>query len=66
MAQLFWADHKHDKARKWLDRAVTLDKDYGDAWAVYFAFETRHGTPESAAAVEARARRARRAFMRGP
>ena len=52
VAQLFWDDHKLDKARKWFDRAVTLNKDYGDAWAAYFAFETQHGTPESRAYVE--------------
>lgn len=54
VAQLFWADHKLDKARKWLDRAVTLNKDYGDAWAAYYAFEAEQGGPEAAAAVKTR------------
>jgi pre-mRNA-processing factor 6 len=27
------------KARKWFERAITLDQDLGDAWAHYYAFE---------------------------
>lgn len=54
VARVFWADRKYDKARKWFERAVTLDADAGDAWASYFAFELQAGTPESQAAVERR------------
>jgi pre-mRNA-processing factor 6 len=54
VAKLFWADRKYDKARKWFERAVTLDADLGDAWAAYYAFELQHGTPESQAALERR------------
>lgn len=42
VARLFDKDHKIAKARKWFTRAVTLDPDYGDAWAFYYAFELRH------------------------
>lgn len=47
VAQLFWADRKVDKARSWFNRAVTLDPDVGDFWALYYKFECQHGTAES-------------------
>jgi pre-mRNA-processing factor 6 len=46
VASLFASDRKWDKARKWFDRAVTLDRDQGDAWARFYAFEMKHGTTE--------------------
>jgi len=55
VAQLFWADRKIDKARSWWTRAVTLDPDIGDYWAQLWKFEGQHGTPESQAAVLAKA-----------
>jgi pre-mRNA-processing factor 6 len=54
VAKLFWADRKYEKARKWFERAVTLDSDLGDAWAAYFAFELQNGTPETQRALEQR------------
>ncbi|KAF8059986.1 STA1 [Scenedesmus sp. PABB004] len=55
VAQLFWADRKTDKARNWLQRAVTLDPDIGDHWALLWRFEGQFGTPETQAAVMAKA-----------
>ena len=46
VASLFANDRKFDKARKWFDRAVILDRDLGDAWVRYYAFEMEHGTKE--------------------
>lgn len=41
VARLFERDRKIPKARKWFNRAVTLNPDYGDAWAYYYAFEIK-------------------------
>uniref|UniRef100_A0A7N2LSQ3 Pre-mRNA splicing factor n=1 Tax=Quercus lobata TaxID=97700 RepID=A0A7N2LSQ3_QUELO len=47
VAKLFWHDRKVDKARTWLNRAVTLAPDIGDFWALYYKFELQHGSEES-------------------
>ncbi|CAN0135900.1 unnamed protein product, partial [Hapterophycus canaliculatus] len=44
VARRFWADRKYAKARKWFNRAITLDPNMGDAWAAYYAFELQQGT----------------------
>ncbi|OMP07873.1 RNA-processing protein, HAT helix [Corchorus olitorius] len=46
VAKLFWHDRKVDKARNWLNRAVTAGPDIGDFWALYYKFELRHGSEE--------------------
>ncbi|KAL9380019.1 hypothetical protein Peur_028501 [Populus x canadensis] len=46
VAKLFWRERKVDKARSWLNRAVTLAPDIGDFWAYYYKFELQHGTEE--------------------
>jgi pre-mRNA-processing factor 6 len=46
VAWLFAIERKEDKARKWFERAVSLNPDLGDSWARYFAFELECGTPE--------------------
>ena len=46
VAALFWKDRKYPKARKWFNRAVTLDPDLGDVWAAYYRFEQEHGDDE--------------------
>jgi pre-mRNA-processing factor 6 len=38
VAALFAKDGKEAKARKWFDRAVSVDPDHGDAWAYYYAY----------------------------
>lgn len=47
VAKLFWHDRKVDKARTWLNRAVTLAPDIGDFWALYYKFEIQHGTEDN-------------------
>jgi pre-mRNA-processing factor 6 len=55
VATLFWGDRKNDKARAWFGRAVALDPDNGDFWALYYRFEQQHGGgPEAAADVARR------------
>ncbi|CAE7464130.1 PRPF6, partial [Symbiodinium pilosum] len=44
VAKLFWRDGKNAKARKWFNRAVTLNPRLGDAWGAYLAFELENGT----------------------
>uniref|UniRef100_A0A7S0UWL8 Suppressor of forked domain-containing protein n=1 Tax=Polytomella parva TaxID=51329 RepID=A0A7S0UWL8_9CHLO len=51
VAALFYQDRKVDKARSWLARAVALDSDLGDIWAMYYKFEMQYGTPEQQQAV---------------
>jgi len=49
VAELFCAERKLDKARKWFDRAVLLNPDLGDSWVRYYAFlkgSGNNGTPE--------------------
>jgi len=44
VATFFASERKHDKARKWFDRAVVLNPDLGDSWARYYAFEKQRST----------------------
>jgi pre-mRNA-processing factor 6 len=44
VAKLFWQERKYTKARKWLERTVQLDSDFGDGWAFYYLFELQHGS----------------------
>lgn len=46
VAKLFWHDRKVDKARSWLNRAVTLAPDTGDFWALFYKFELQHGNED--------------------
>ena len=45
---------KVDKGRDWTERALLLDPDLGDVWAMYYSHELLHD-PTRAAAVLARA-----------
>lgn len=47
VAKLFWHERKVDKARSYLNRAVTLAPDIGDFWALYYKFELQHGDEET-------------------
>lgn len=47
VAKLFWHERKADKARTWLNRAVTLAPDIGDFWALYYKFELQHGNVDT-------------------
>src|SRR5579872_3755345 len=51
VGKLFWADSKVKKARNWFQRAVTVDPDLGDAWAMYYKFEGQHGDAKTQDAV---------------
>jgi pre-mRNA-processing factor 6 len=44
VAKLFWKDMKTAKARKWFNRAVSLNQALGDAWGAYLAFELACGS----------------------
>ena len=39
IGKIFWAENKVHKARKFLQRAVELDKDLADAWLYLYTFE---------------------------
>lgn len=43
-AEFFWDDRKIPKARKWLQRAITLAPKNGDAWGMALAFELANGS----------------------
>lgn len=58
IAELFLSDRKIDKARNWLERAVTLAPDLGDAWAALYKLELEHGTDERQSTVLERCARA--------
>ena len=47
VARLFWAERKIEKARQWMQNAVTADPDWGDAWGWWLKFELEHGEPVS-------------------
>ncbi|KUF82716.1 hypothetical protein AM588_10000433 [Phytophthora nicotianae] len=55
VAKLFWQERKYSKARKWLERTIQLDSDFGDAWAHYYLFELKHGSKEAAEKIIKRA-----------
>lgn len=48
VAKLFWQERKYTKARKWLERTVQLQSEFGDGWAYYYLFETKHGITTNA------------------
>ena len=39
VARVFERDHKVNKARKWFNRAISLNPKLGDAWIYYYAME---------------------------
>jgi pre-mRNA-processing factor 6 len=46
VAKLFWQNRQIEKARMWFNRALSIDPDFGDAWAGAYRFEVQNGTPE--------------------
>ena len=38
-ARLLWTEQKEDKARGWIEKAIKMDPDYGDAWAWAYRLE---------------------------
>ncbi|KDO29186.1 hypothetical protein SPRG_05428 [Saprolegnia parasitica CBS 223.65] len=51
VAKLFWHERKITKARKWLERTVQLNPDFGDGWATYYAFELKDGNESQRSSV---------------
>jgi len=39
VARLFWRQRKHEKVKVWLLRAISTDKQFGDAWGALLSFE---------------------------
>jgi Tfp pilus assembly protein PilF len=39
VGKYFWAENKIIKARKFIQRAVELDKDFADAWIYLYAID---------------------------
>jgi pre-mRNA-processing factor 6 len=54
IAQLFWSERKVDKGRDWTERALLLNPDIGDIWAMYYSYELQHD-PNRAAEILKRA-----------
>ncbi len=46
VASLFASERKVDKARKWFQRGVILNKDLGDSWAKFYSFEKKFGNSD--------------------
>jgi len=46
VAKLFWQNRQIEKARMWFNRALSIDPNFGDAWAGAYRFEVQNGTPE--------------------
>ncbi|XP_024534521.1 protein STABILIZED1 [Selaginella moellendorffii] len=44
VGKFFWQDRKVEKARNWMNRAVTFAPDVGDFWALLYKFEQQHGS----------------------
>ena len=53
VANLFWSERKVDRGRDWTERALLLDPNIGDIWAMYYSYEKLHN-PAKAAEVLAR------------
>ena len=45
VAKLFWKERKLEKARKWFERAIAINPDYGDGWIYHYRFEREFGVP---------------------
>lgn len=52
VADLFRAERRRAKARRWFERAVALDPDRGDAWAAYYRAERDSGDDDAATAAD--------------
>uniref|UniRef100_A0AC34QZ26 Pre-mRNA-processing factor 6 n=1 Tax=Panagrolaimus sp. JU765 TaxID=591449 RepID=A0AC34QZ26_9BILA len=50
--KVLWSERKIKNARSWFKKTVNFSRDFGDAWAYYYKFETIHGTEEEKEAVK--------------
>lgn len=39
VARVFWSEGKYPQARSWFEKMVAADRDWGDGWAWWYAFE---------------------------
>ncbi|WFC99214.1 U4/U6 x U5 tri-snRNP complex subunit Prp1 [Malassezia yamatoensis] len=39
VARLFWQEGKYAQARSWFDKTIAADRDWGDGWGWWYAFE---------------------------
>lgn len=60
--RVFMADRKHDKARKYFQRATTLAPDNGDIWGMWVACETADDKPAAVTDIVAQAEKVLPAF----
>lgn len=51
VARLFWAERKIEKTRQWMEKAISADSDWGDAWGWWLKFERQHGEVQRQQAV---------------
>lgn len=47
VARIFWGERRLEKAASWFEKAILLDSDLGDTWALYYKFLQQHGTEVS-------------------
>ena len=47
VAKVLWTEMKTEKMKKWIQNAIAINKDNGDAWALSFRFELEFGTKDS-------------------
>lgn len=47
IAKVFWVERKAEKIKKWIRNAVTVNKDNGDAWALFLRYEMEFGDSNS-------------------
>lgn len=47
VGRMFWQERSIVKARTWLEKAVAVNPDLGDAWGWLYKFEEQHGTQET-------------------
>jgi pre-mRNA-processing factor 6 len=38
VAKLFWKERKYEKVKRWLEKAVLLNKSIGDSWCALYLF----------------------------
>lgn len=55
VARMFLTDRKVQKAREWFHRALKVDNDNGDVWALLYKFELECGNKDKSDEVKTRA-----------
>lgn len=47
VAKVLWGEMKTEKMKKWIKNAIAINKDNGDAWALYLRYEMEFGNQET-------------------